>query len=187
MARRDTRTEIIDAAVRVLGRDGPDGFSAAALAREVGISKANLFHHFPSIDAIPVAAFERMIASRLAGAPPGGANLTETVGAIGAGTFGMVEQQRDFLRAYFVFAARSLFDRKLGAEFRASGDVLMAQLRNALEPLIAEGEDVTAIARLAAMMLDGLGVHLVAFNRGPDVEAAWRLFLELLTSKGKKP
>ena len=39
MSRRDTRSAIIDAAVTVLGRDGPDGFSAASIAREVGISR----------------------------------------------------------------------------------------------------------------------------------------------------
>ena len=53
MPRRDTRSAIIDAAIIVLGRGGPDAFSAASLAREVGVSKATLFHHFPSIDEIP--------------------------------------------------------------------------------------------------------------------------------------
>ena len=65
MSRRDTRAAIVDAAVAILGRDGAEGLSASALAREVGISKATLFHHFSSIDEIPLVAFERMIARGL--------------------------------------------------------------------------------------------------------------------------
>lgn len=185
MPRRDTRSEIIDAAVIILGRDGPDGFSAAALAREVGISKANLFHHFPSIDAVPVAAFERLITQSLERPIPRGATLAEIVAAFGAGTFAMVETHRDFLNAYFVFSARSLFDDRLGEDFRVSGDVLMEAMRRAVAPLVPAGREA-AVARLVAMMLDGLGFHLVAFNRGPDVEEAWRLFLELIQTQGKR-
>ncbi len=162
-------------------------FRRSALARRVGISKAALFHHFASIEAVPVAAFERMIAASLARPMPQGAGLADIVAALGADTFAMIAHNRDFLRAYFVFAARSLFDEELGGRFRASGDVLMGQLRSVLAPLAREGVDTQALARLVAMMLDGLGVHLVAFNRGPDVEAAFKLFVELISKEGKAP
>jgi AcrR family transcriptional regulator len=54
-----TRVSILDATIRILGRDGPERFSASALARETGASKATLFHHFRTIDEIPILAMER--------------------------------------------------------------------------------------------------------------------------------
>lgn len=48
-----------EAAVRILSCDGPDRFSASALAREAGVSQATMFHHFRTIDEIPVVAIEQ--------------------------------------------------------------------------------------------------------------------------------
>ncbi len=53
-----TRKEILDAALKLLGRGGPDAFSAGALAREANVSKATIFHHFASVDDILLAAFD---------------------------------------------------------------------------------------------------------------------------------
>ena len=53
-----TRTKILQATVRILGRDGPGRFSASSLAKEAGVSKATLFHHFRAIDEIPILAME---------------------------------------------------------------------------------------------------------------------------------
>lgn len=44
----DTRTALITAAEDVCRRRGYDGFSYADLAREVGIRKASIHHHFPT-------------------------------------------------------------------------------------------------------------------------------------------
>lgn len=185
MPRRDTRSAIIEAAVTVLGRDGPDAFSAAVLAREVGISKAALFHHFPSIDEIPTAAFERMIAENLAVDMPADASLADTVELLGRGTAGLVHARRGFFNAYFVLMARALFDNRLRAQLRASGDALLGRLRALLEPKLARGEDAAAFARLLAMQLDGSAIHRMAFGNDGEIDAAWELLVELARQKGK--
>jgi TetR/AcrR family transcriptional regulator len=41
-------TAILDAAEELFGRHGFEGLSMNALAQEVGVSKANIFHHFKS-------------------------------------------------------------------------------------------------------------------------------------------
>jgi AcrR family transcriptional regulator len=186
MPRRDTRSAIVDAAVTVLGRDGPDGFSAAALAREVGISKATLFHHFASIDEIPTAAFERMIAGSLAIDMPTDASLADTIELLGRGSAELVGARRDFFNAYFVLMARAMFDDRLRAQLRASGDALLARLRTLLAPKLAPGEDAVAFSRLVAMQLDGSAMHRMAFDNNPEIDAAWRLLVGLARQKGRK-
>ncbi len=180
MSRRDTRAAIVDAAVAILGRDGAEGLSASALAREVGISKATLFHHFSSIDEIPLVAFERMVARGLEVDIPARAGLGEIMAALGAGNFALVDARRDFLRAYFVFVARAMFDPALAALVRRSGDALLARMRTLLRPHVGTDAEAAALARLAALTLDGLAVHLMAFDDRAEIEAAWRLFATLV-------
>jgi DNA-binding transcriptional regulator YbjK len=46
------RREIADAALRIVAGEGLARFTAMAIAREVGVSDAALFRHFPTMDAI---------------------------------------------------------------------------------------------------------------------------------------
>ena len=179
MPRRDTRNEIIDAAIAILGSEGPDGFSAAALARRVGISKATLFHHFPTVDDIPLAAFERMITELMSQAPSGDADMQDTLAGLGSATFGMVDARRDFLAAWFVFFGKALFDDRLKARLRQEGDDLIGGMRMLFAPHANNSGEADAMARLVAMTLDGMALHLLALDDRSGIEAAWNLFRRL--------
>lgn len=50
-----THREMIDAAVRLVSEKGADAMSIAALAREMGISRANVYYHFESREALLAA------------------------------------------------------------------------------------------------------------------------------------
>ncbi len=50
--RERSREEIVDAARRVLLREGIPGATLAAVAREVGLTKAALYYYYPSKDAL---------------------------------------------------------------------------------------------------------------------------------------
>ena len=62
--------QIADAALKVIAQQGLRRFTAAAIAREVGISDGTLFRHFPDKDAIVVAALDRAEAIMFEGFPP---------------------------------------------------------------------------------------------------------------------
>ena len=47
-----TRTELLEAAYRILLRDGPDHLTLDAVARETGRSKGGVLYHFPSKEAL---------------------------------------------------------------------------------------------------------------------------------------
>ena len=53
------RTEILDAAAVLLGRDGYQAATVRAIAARVGIKAASIYHHFPSKDAIVQAVLDR--------------------------------------------------------------------------------------------------------------------------------
>lgn len=179
MPRRDTRVAIIDAAVAVLGRDGPDGFSASALAREAGVSKATIFHHFRSVNDIPVAAFQRMVGETLRGGAGVETSLAGVLSRIGAENLALMRTRTDFLRAFKVFVARAMFDARLAAELRHVIGDLFASMQASMRPFMRDDGDAAAMARLTGAVLDGLALHMLSMGDDAGIDAAWALFVRL--------
>jgi len=59
----DTRTALLDSAERAARQRGYDGFSYANLARDVGIRKASIHHHFPTKADLALELVERYAAT----------------------------------------------------------------------------------------------------------------------------
>lgn len=76
----DRRREIADAALHVVAAEGLGRFTSLAVAREVGVSDAALFRHFPSMDAIVDAAIDRVEEILFAGFPPKAEDPIDRVG-----------------------------------------------------------------------------------------------------------
>lgn len=79
------RDEIIDASLRLFLRDGYAGTGIRAIAGDVGISEATIYHHFRSKEDIFQAIIDRVTAgqSRLIRDVPPGATLEEALLLIG--------------------------------------------------------------------------------------------------------
>lgn len=60
MTRGVRRTQITDAALRIIARRGARALTTAALAQEVGISEANLYRHFKNKEEILAETVERI-------------------------------------------------------------------------------------------------------------------------------
>jgi AcrR family transcriptional regulator len=60
---RGSRDRILDAASRILVRDGGDAVTIAAVAAEAGLSKGGLFYHFASKEALIVGLVDRFVAA----------------------------------------------------------------------------------------------------------------------------
>jgi AcrR family transcriptional regulator len=75
------RRDIADAALRVIAAGGLGRFTSLALAREVGVSDAALFRHFPSKEAIVDAAVDRLEELLFEAFPPQGGDPLERLGA----------------------------------------------------------------------------------------------------------
>ncbi len=74
------RREIVDAALKVIAERGLARFTSLAIAREVGVSDAALFRHFPTKEAIVMAAIDRVEEVLFEGFPPAGADPVDRLG-----------------------------------------------------------------------------------------------------------
>ena len=112
-AGEETRKEILNAALTLLGRGGPDAFSAGALAREVNVSKATIFHHFASVDEILLAACDWRQSVELEGHQPRSARAY--LDGLGQQLVRAAQGDPVLLRAQAVFVTRAIFDREMNA------------------------------------------------------------------------
>src|SRR6478735_12204944 len=49
---RTTRQQYFDAALAILGEQGPEALSLSVLCERVGVTKGSFYHHFPSMAAL---------------------------------------------------------------------------------------------------------------------------------------
>ncbi len=86
------RREIADAALKVIAEQGLARFTSLAIAREVGVSDAALFRHFPTKEAIVLAAIDRVEGILFAGFPPEAADPIERLGAFFRQRVGVIRE-----------------------------------------------------------------------------------------------
>jgi len=187
-----TQAAILDSAIRILGRDGPDRFSASALAKESGVSKATLFHHFRAIDDIPMLAMERFWTQSLAPEKEGTTSARTYLLQLGEQILNLPRRRATFLKAHIVFLVKAMFEPRLHARLAEVAEAmhgrmvseLAARLPKRLKPAEAE-----ATARMVEMALDGLMIGIAAAD-SPEARIlsrrGWKMFV-LLVLKDMKP
>ena len=184
MPRTGKRDEIIAAAIRLLAREGAAGLTAASLAREAGISKANVFHHFDTLNAVVLAAFELFLLGMDNMRPQPGTGLRDWLLALGAETAAQMDDDPALAGAYFAFAARAQADPDLRRRLAQLAETAEAHFAEALALLAPERFTHQERSRLAALILitgDGLAMHRQLFpeRRGSQL-AAWAVFVDAI-------
>jgi AcrR family transcriptional regulator len=140
--------EIVDAALKIIAGQGLTKFTAQTIAREIGVSDAALFRHFPSKEAIVMAAIERIAQGLEAGlAQPAGDPLEQ---------LGRFFQHRSALMQSTPGVARLIVSELLAQVASPEGVARIAQLRRrSVEFIRHRLEDASRQGLLA----DGVGVE----------------------------
>jgi len=168
----------------LLGREGPENFSASALAKAAKVSKATLFHHFSSINQIPLAAFEHVWLQTLSDHRRRNMRAHAYIKDLGREVVSIAERRRDFLSAYFVFFTKAIFEASFRDRFHASSKQMHQAMTAALGAKLPENlsaSDIEARIRLIEMALDGLALHLLVTTDARKLRSAWDLFAEVLS------
>jgi len=180
-AGEETRKEILNAALTLLGRGGADAFSAGALAREVNVSKATIFHHFASVDEILLAACDWRKSLELEGHQPTSARAY--LDGLGEQLVRAAQDDPILLKAQAVFVTRAIFDREMNARLSegiADMHRLVIKALRARLPSNVSDAEIESIARLAEMALDGLMINLaMRTDERAQLRHNWTLMADL--------
>lgn len=182
MTKRDTRSAILEAAIEIMGTEGYEGLTASRLAAAASISKANLFHHFRTLDDVPIAAFE-VIANQIVAAPlPENGTAHDFIAAMGEVALATLADRRGFYAAYVSFLTRAVFDPRLHESVRASLIRSKAEVQRAIAARI--GDDATArkLTDLTLVIMDGAMLHILLIDNQEDIRAMWDHYLTLIAT-----
>jgi AcrR family transcriptional regulator len=179
----DRRLEIADATLRLIGAHGLRRFTTAALAAEVGVTDGALFRHFPTKEAIVLAAIDRVGELLFQGFPPEEADPIARLGAFFRRRVEAI-QERPGISRLVVSEELALAAPPEGVarvlEFRRrSGEFVRSCLAEAARGgLLAPGlrPDVAAVVVLGAILALGHGVAASPGARDdrPGSSRVWR-------------
>lgn len=168
------RTELLDAALRVVARDGYDALTAQAIAHEAGVTKPVLYGAFPTLPAL----LEALVAREEAKA------LGQLMSALPFAVFGdpaslaaritrawATAVRREPVTWQLILAGNGSMPAALASRIEAA----RAQLRSQLASLIgnyvpADHADPTILARALVAMAEEFGRLLVTEPEQVDVE-----------------
>jgi AcrR family transcriptional regulator len=176
-----TRKRILQGAIDLMGREGPDGFTASALAAEVGVSKSTLFHHFAALDEIPLAALEEKFFDAMRRAEDIETDLSGYLSQFAREMRAIVSNER-FLQAYFAFFVKGMFDERFRARVARGGFQLHEEITESLASRLGPSEEPEVAARLVEVVLDGLALHHLLMRDHDLLDHAWERFADLLVA-----
>lgn len=174
-----TRDVLLEAAVDLVAQYGVAGMTAGKLARAAGISKSNVFHHFPYTGLILEAALEHVVTKLMEVVePPGHGSVEEVLDAL---TDDLFSPSPDRKKLHTVLLA--FFHEGSHAEhLRHSFTVFLRGLVDRLAVRLMDCRDVRAnrqrveeCSRLLLAVLDGVGLHLLTVTDSSEYVASWRL------------
>jgi len=155
---------IVDAAVRVLARQGYARTSLMDIANEVGMSKGAVHYHFPTKEALMAQVLQTAcdaVATRTRGAWTQSDNPGEALRSSMRELWSVRAQLSDEAKVVADLLAQSLHDHSLRAPlaeyYRFAGSQVEQHLRDHLESLgLTPRIEYAKIPRLLHAMLDGL-------------------------------
>jgi AcrR family transcriptional regulator len=188
----ERRRELADAVWRVIRRDGVEGASVRAVAREAGWSPGSLRHYFPTQSELLSTAMNAVVERidtrmgdfrDLAPTDPR-AQVEQALHEL----LPLDAERRAENEVWLAFTARALVDRELRARHREVDQSLRRVCTWAVETLAGKGKgrakvDVaTESARLHALM-DGLALHaaLTSGRQGDHITKVLAHHLDTLT------
>ena len=175
-AQPSTRDKLIDAAFRVVARDGLEAASVKTIAAEAAVAPGLVHYHFPNKEAVLVAALRRGLDGYVARESARRARLRpeEQVRAFFAEARGSAEAERDFFKVRLALAARALTSPDLAVVMAEVNAAAVAQTATVFAAAAARGEPTPRDRALAATLkaaFDGIMLSWIADPGFPIDEA----------------
>ena len=191
---RDARQQqIVDATRKLIFKYGSGHLTVRKIAKEVGISEAAIYRHFPSKNSIM-----SLMADHIADNLLGDINKAKNEAVTRLGTldltmknhFSAIEQRRG-LSFRIIAEIITLGDKQLNKQIEEIIGKYINSLRDLLSQAVASGEirrdvDLHAAAVLLFSMIQGLGNIWTLSNRNFNLveryEELWELFLRIIVT-----
>jgi AcrR family transcriptional regulator len=172
-----SRELVLDAAQRVMARDGFDAATIARVVDEAGVPLSSVYHYYGSKEGVLVAVMQRG-ADRFFADLPDRAQRVGTAAdylrAVVSGVVEALERHPDFLRLLIVFAVQppTAADGEVAAVVDQVRQTALRGLRAQLAIAFGDDRRSLAIDRLARLALAAIDGAFIAARSDPSVSLA---------------
>jgi AcrR family transcriptional regulator len=189
------RRELVRAAWRVVGRDGLDGLTTRAVAREAGWSTGVLAHYFDNREELLLAAFRlvfeeamQRMQDALAAEPDPMRALTNAL----LEAIPLTTRQRTEAIVWFTFLGLAAGQPALHAEAQARYGLWLDLIEQAVQAVFPDRQSTEArrIARMLVSHVDGLTVQAIFDAQGlpiPQLEIELRESIRVTLANATSP
>lgn len=179
-----TKNKILQAALDLIGEHGPENFSAGVLAKKVGTAKSIIFHHFSSVDEIPLKALEMLLTeiTRSLGGK-NHASAEEYLLGLGESLLKLVDRNPRLMKSMFFFYQRALHDPKYQSALTGIINGFLEEASSRLKELSEHkitAQQLRSISLLLAMTLDGMGYYRLILGDRESFRQSWKLLVQLI-------
>lgn len=172
--RTSNRRKILDAIIAIVERDGITAVTFDAVAAETGLTRGGLLYHFPSREALILAAHQHLADQWEAG--------MEKIAGGKADTVEPAERDAAYIQSCAQMARRVELLMMLESVGEPDLDSLWQGVLDRWSPPVPDDDDPAALARFVARLAaDGLWVHEAMSNRPLPAKLKERVCRELVT------
>jgi AcrR family transcriptional regulator len=165
----DRELDILEAACRVIAREGADGLRMSAVAQEAGVSSALIHYYFATRSDLLVAAFEHADRQADVAASRAIEGIPDALGRLEQLLTVYATADRPFHEDWVLWVEmwrKAIFDHRMRPAVVESYASWRGQISGLIEEAIAEGSvppiDPDPACRRLIALVDGFGLQLIS-------------------------
>ncbi|MBN2898441.1 MAG: TetR/AcrR family transcriptional regulator [Clostridia bacterium] len=184
---KQTKESIIKASLVIIGEEGIKNLSANKIAKLAQISKSTVFHHYESIDLIPMACLNFLIEDMVSSIEiKEGDSVRDLLIRIGTYTFDVPPEEKKLYRALFNLFSEAFFNEAYKDAIEGMREQYAAALKQSILEVSNTNYDMSQLEQLCRVMtmtIDCYGYHSLSSKDVSHYPALWAMSVDMFVSK----
>lgn len=174
----ETYEKIIIAAIDIISIKGVAGISAGKVAKKAGVCKSTIFHHFDTIELLPLAVFDRIMKIYLEPIDSSNyGNYEDILDTFEEALFCNHDNADRINRTFFAFLNEAIFNKNYQLILKKFQNISIERMVRQIQKIdyTLDIKIARSISRLIISLLDGLAIHIMIGNNLEDFFESWKL------------
>lgn len=180
---QETKARIIYATLEYIGEHGLKSMSAQKIAKSAGVSKSTIFHHFESVDDLPLLAMESIIDEMVMVIKNSSkTSLKAFLRELGEETFSISKREMNLFKAFFILFNESFHDQRYHLylnRLKTRFSDLLKESILAIEEGVYDNR-LDDICLMVSVLLDGYGFHYMSELDEDKYKRLWHMQVDML-------